>query len=239
MIRDNDLGDFVETFAKAKGIVEEFVPNADKVPWPSGQAKILTDGRVRILSTHDQRLSPGGGYIGAVYPAATSYRKAIADMTRRVTGFMAGLGVRGRLGIDAVATPGSLRPVETNLRSGGTTHTQIFAGLATQSSLDDDGQLAFSGGRPVVYRAAEHAHEMRLSNMPPKVFVEALTGALRKKGLLFDAHKKTGVRLHLIDTLPNVAYTIVATSAREAVLMEKEFLKTLRSLAIRYGQHLV
>ena len=48
------------------------------------QGKILTNGQVRILSTHEQRLYQNNDYLGANYPADHRYRKTLEAMTRKV-----------------------------------------------------------------------------------------------------------------------------------------------------------
>lgn len=231
--------DVLAMISKKGGVVEEFIEEAAGSPSPSGQGKILSNGAMRIVSSHEQRLSETGVYLGATYPANEPYRDQIIAMTRKIGEALARKGGFGRFSVDFLALPngrGGYRvlPVEINFRSGGTTHPFLAAGLLPKGArLLEDGRLQLPDGRFVFYNASDHTLIPGLTGMPARRFLDFF----RDKGVRFDKRTCAGVLFHLTDAVTsqgNVGYTVVATSREQANAIEARLLKLLRQLESEY-----
>ena len=110
--------------------------------------RVLPDGAVELLSTHDQLLGGASGqsYLGCVFPADPAYAAAdrrAGDGGRPAAG---GAGrarpVRGRLRRGA-RRDGGWTPyaIELNLRKGGTTHPFLTLQFLTGGAYDGDAGL--------------------------------------------------------------------------------------------------
>ena len=86
-------------------IVEAFVEGEEKRS-PSVQGRILPNGMVEILSTHDQILGGPDGqiYLGCRFPADEAYRIRLQDLGLKVGRKLAEKGALERFGVDFVAT---------------------------------------------------------------------------------------------------------------------------------------
>jgi hypothetical protein len=186
-----------------EGAIVEVLVDDEGTASPSVQLHLMPDGRVELVSTHDQILGGPGGqvYLGCRFPAASSYRERIQDAARRVGEVLAGEGVVGWLGIDFVVTPGAgAAPVtlsEINLRMGGTTHPYWMARLATGATYDPVAGELVAGGRAKHYVATDNLVSPGLVGRPPAGAIEAVAAA----GLGFDATRATGTTLHLLGAL--------------------------------------
>src|SRR3954471_17689195 len=86
------------------GIVEERI-TGEEVRSPSVQLRILPEGRVELLSTHDQLLGGASGqsYLGCTFPAAPQYARLISGYAEGIGERLAREGVLGRFAVDFVA----------------------------------------------------------------------------------------------------------------------------------------
>ena len=82
-----------EKFAAMGGVVEEFIPGADKRS-PSAQFRIDPHGRIEALSTHDQVLGGAHGqvFLGCRFPADKTYRLDIQERGKRTAEVLARKG---------------------------------------------------------------------------------------------------------------------------------------------------
>ena len=71
---------YIAKFAEGGGIVEERI-EGEELQSPSVQLRVLPDGEVELLSTHDQLLGGASGqsYLGCVFPAAPEYARMITE----------------------------------------------------------------------------------------------------------------------------------------------------------------
>ncbi len=208
-------------------IVEELV-RAPGLASPSVQLRIAPDGRVELISTHNQLL--GGPdeqvYLGCRFPAADAYRVDIQRDALRVGQILAARGVIGWFAIDflVVPLPGGGHEVylsEINLRVGGTTHPFWMARLVTGGRYDArTGQLV-AGGQPKAYVASDNVKAASLVGTPPAVAIDRLA----ESGLAYDPRSRTGATLHLLGALQGygkLGLTCIADSPPAAEELYRE-----------------
>ena len=101
------------------------------------------DGRVELLSTHDQLLGGASGqsYLGCTFPADPAYSRLISEPAMAIGERLAREGVLGRFAVDFVvvrdaAGDWSAYAIELNLRKGGTTHPFLTLQFLTDGSYD-------------------------------------------------------------------------------------------------------
>ena len=118
---------------------------------PSAQLRVLPNGIVEVLSTHDQILGGPHGqtYVGCRLPADPAYATAIGREARKVGERLSREGVIGRFAVDFVAVRrnGAWEPyaVEINLRNGGTTHPVLTLQALTDGEYQEETGLFLSG----------------------------------------------------------------------------------------------
>jgi hypothetical protein len=138
---DTPLEVYVAKFAEGGGIVEERV-EGDEIRSPSVQLRVLPDGDVELLSTHDQLLGGASGqsYLGCVFPAAPEYARAITKHAEAIGAELAKQGALGRFAVDFVVVRdrSGWMPfaIELNLRKGGTTHPFLTLQFLTDGRYD-------------------------------------------------------------------------------------------------------
>lgn len=218
---------FVEKIEAEGAIVEELL-RAEGLQSPSVQLRIGTDGRVEVLSTHDQILGGPEGqvYLGCRFPAAADYRAAITEEAGRVGDVLAGEGVVGSFGIDFLVVPvprsagrsgpgGEVYLSEINLRMGGTTHPYWMARLATGAAYDvSRGELVVNGATRN-YVATDNLKSQHLAPLTPAQVIDRVD----RSGLAFDPTTGTGTTLHLLGAVPGygkAGATCIATTLEEA-----------------------
>ena len=96
---------YLAKFAGGRGIVEERI-TGEEIRSPSVQLRVLPDGNVELLSTHDQLLGGASGqsYLGCTFPAAPEYARAITEHADAIG--------------QHLAAPGRAGPVRRRLRRG-------------------------------------------------------------------------------------------------------------------------
>ena len=115
---------YLESFAESGGIIEERIIG-DRLTSPSVQMRVMPDGSVELLSTHDQMLGgpTGQQYLGCVFPADPAYSRLITEPAMVVGRHLAGLGALGRFAVDFVVVEEggqwTAYAIELNLRKGG------------------------------------------------------------------------------------------------------------------------
>ena len=94
---------YVAKLGSDGGIVEERIVGEDLLS-PSVQLRALPDGRVELLSTHDQLLGGASGqsYLGCTFPADPAYSRLISEPAMAIGERLAREGVIGRFAVDFV-----------------------------------------------------------------------------------------------------------------------------------------
>ncbi len=241
MIEPNDTTETASSyFAKLHhygGIAEEWLAG-EQVLSPSTQMVIMPDGKVNVVSTHEQLFDAKTKqiYLGASFPAATDVRLEIMQQAKRVGVQLSKLGIIGPFGVDFVAVKQRQRwqvfPVEINLRKGGTTHPLRIAQRLTESILASDGLLYDAAQRPVYYFAYDNIVSERYKKISP----EELIQLVRSSGLEFDAKDHTGITLHLLGTLYKYGKFGAVCIGRTPKAAEQLFLVLQRAVD-EYAEH--
>ncbi|HUS63319.1 MAG TPA: peptide ligase PGM1-related protein [Kofleriaceae bacterium] len=230
------------TFRKSIGemgaIVEEFI-EGDVKESPSVQGFIHPDGRVEILSTHEQILGGPGNqvYLGARFPANEPYRAELQRIGRAVGKQLAAKGAMGRFAVDTIATPrpGSARwdlhAIEINLRQGGTTHPYETTRLLTGATLDEaTGYLVTKKGQPKFYVATDNVKLDGLVGLTPG---ELLRRA-KRAGLRYEQLAQRGPVFHLLGAVTEhgkLGFTAIGDTPAEAQAIYDHTMKALEAIA--------
>ena len=186
------------------GVVEELVTGLD-VSSPSAQAEIRPDGRVTVLSTHEQVMGGDSGQVftGSRFPADASYAAAIGRHTAAVARRLADLGAVGWLAVDFVARrqgpEWDLVAVDLNLRKGGTTHSYAALRHLVPGTYDTARHrwVAAADGSPRSYRSSDAVGGAAWVGLDAARAIHVLEAA----GLAFDAARGSGVVLHMFPAL--------------------------------------
>ena len=185
-------------------IVEAFVEGKEKRS-PSVQGRITPEGKVEILSTHDQILGGPDGqiFLGCSFPADEAYRLALQDYGLAVGEALAKKGALERFSVDFLAVKqadGSwdLQAIEINLRKGGTTHPFMTLKLLTGGSYDmETGLFLNQRGEPKYYMATDNLQNDRYKGLLP----EDLMHIIVQRQLHFSPSREIGSVFHLIGCL--------------------------------------
>ena len=219
------------------GIVEERITGAE-LRSPSVQLRVLPDGEVELLSTHDQVLGgpSGQSYLGCRFPADPAYAPAICAAARTIGERLAREGVLGRFALDFVvvrdeAGRWSEYAIEINLRKGGTTHPFLTLQFLTNGRYDEDsGAYLTADGREKHLVATDHLEAGSLRALA----VDDLFDVVARNELHFDQTRQEGVVFHMISCLTEsgrIGLTAVGDTADHADEIYGRAEKTLVSEA--------
>lgn len=212
---------FLEALERTGGIVEELVKGDDFCS-PSIQLRASPLGEVEVLSTHDQVL--GGThqqtYLGCKFPAHDDYARLLVEPGLAIGKELASRGVIGRFGIDFVAIRHAedgwqLRPVEVNLRNGGTTHPMLTLQALTDTSYDASGAELVSRGRAKTYLATDHMHHDAFATLTP----DDLLDIIEETELGWDEETQTGIAFHMASAIAvagDIGVTAIGDSPKQA-----------------------
>ena len=204
------------------GIVEERISGTE-VRSPSVQLRVIPDGTVELLSTHDQLLGgpSGQSYLGCRFPADYEYSRAITREAAKVGARLSREGVIGRFAVDFVVVRDDgdawlPYAIELNLRKGGTTHPFLTLQFLTGGAYDPETAL-------FVAPSGREKHLVATDHLASPLF-RGLTHAdlfdiVARHGLHFDQSRQAGVVFHMMTALSEfgiVGMTAVGDSAREA-----------------------
>ena len=226
--------------AEAEGcVVEELVSASDLVS-PSVQVWLHRDGRVEVLSTHDQIL--GGPddqvYLGCRFPAQIAYRSRIVEDAKRIGAVLASNGVIGPFGVDFLVWGERFEHVvlsEINLRMGGTTHPFGMARLVTGAYYDEGRGELTVGGTAKCYVATDNLKSDAYKGLHPQQVIDAV----HDSGIAFDPQRATGVTVHLIGALPRfgkLGATCIGNSPEECDDLLGRFVAEVDALAQRASE---
>jgi hypothetical protein len=212
---------YVAKFAEGGGIVEERI-EGDELQSPSVQLRVLPNGEVELLSTHDQLLGGASGqsYLGCVFPASAAYARMITEHAAVIGTRLAQLGALGRFAVDFVVvrdgagwTPYA---IELNLRKGGTTHPFLTLQFLTDGRYDPTTALFITPrGHEKHLVATDHLESELLRGLVPLDLFDIVV----RNGLHFDQSRQAGIVFHMISCLTEhgrVGLTAVGDSPDEA-----------------------
>ena len=193
---------FLEEFGRRGGIVEKFIDGLFKTS-PSAQGMIYPNGRVEIISTHEQILD-GQTYKGAIFPANESYRGILQEHAWRVgQELFENNKIIGPFAVDYVAVSRSsdlnvdviIYPVEINIRRGGTSYPYLIAKLATDSVYDPfDGELKAPDGNRIYYIATDNFKSKAFKGRTEEELFETISNMK----ILFKPGQQVGVSPYLL-----------------------------------------
>ena len=223
----------------AQGCVVEELLSAPDLASPSVQLWIHPEGKVQVLSTHDQIL--GGPddqvYLGCRFPARQEYRGSIVRAAKAIGEELAVRGVIGPFGVDFLVPAGRPDGVlmsEINLRMGGTTHPFGMVRLVTRGRYDAvEGELRVEGTAKS-YVATDNLRSKSYVGLRPTDAIDEV----RDRGLAFDPRRATGVMLHLLGALPGagkLGATCVGNSRDECDDLYARLVSAMDSVAEARG----
>jgi hypothetical protein len=213
---------YLAKFEEGAGIVEERITGTD-IQSPSVQLRVLPDGGVQLLSTHDQLLGGASGqsYLGCVFPASAEYARVITQHAETIGKRLGELGARGRFAIDFVVVRdarGEWTPyaIELNLRKGGTTHPFLTLQFLTDGRYDPTTALFLTPrGHEKHLVATDHLESDLLRGLS----ATDLFDIVARHGLHFDQSRQVGIVFHMISSiteLGRIGLTAVGDSPAEA-----------------------
>ncbi len=219
---DTPLEVYLAKLAEGAGVVEEQIVG-EELRSPSVQLRVLPEGGVELLSTHDQLLGGAGGqsYLGCTFPAAPAYARQIADHAMAVGRRLAEQGALGRFAVDFVVVrggSGAWTPyaIELNLRKGGTTHPFLTLQFLTDGRYDPATALFLTPrGHEKHLVATDHLEAESLRGLTPADLFDIVA----RHGLHFDQSRQVGIVFHMISSLTEhgrVGLTAIGDTAAEA-----------------------
>lgn len=190
---------------------------------PSVQGYIDENGKVSIISTHEQILEKSNVFYGCSFPANSAYRNVIQRYSLAVGESLAKYGARERFAIDFVVTPHAgdgeqldVFAIEINLRSSGTTHPyETVRRLIDGHYNFDDGLLYCKNGNAKYYWATDKLHFTSLIGTE----VTSLVNLFNSSGLGWNSQTFTGCVFYCLAPLQlhgRVGLIAVANSDQEA-----------------------
>lgn len=214
--------DYWARFALYGGVVEERIMGVE-LRSPSVQMRVLPDGQVELLSTHDQLLGGPSGqqYVGCTFPADPAYSRLIGEPAMVVGRRLAREGVLGRFAVDFVVVRDveggwAAHAIEINLRKGGTTHPFLTLQFLTDGRYDGaSGQFLTATGHQKHLVASDHLEAPALRSLR----VGDLFDVVATHGLHFDHARQSGVVFHMISCLTElgrVGLTAIGDSPEHA-----------------------
>jgi hypothetical protein len=213
--------EFYALIAERGGVVEERIEGGGFCS-PSAQLRVLPNGAVEVLSTHDQILGGPHGqtYVGCRLPADPAYATAIGREARKVGERLSREGVMGRFAVDFVAVRSndawSPYAVEINLRNGGTTHPVLTLQALTDGEYQEDtGVFLAGGGQEKHYVATDDLESEAYKTLTPD---DALDIA-EAEHIGWDDERQTGVALHMVSAIAvagRIGLTAIGDSPAEA-----------------------
>jgi len=190
---------------------------------PSVQGYITPDGKVRILSTHDQILGGADGqiYLGCRFPADAAYRLRLQEYGRCVGEALRARGAIERYCVDFVTARRAdgtweIVAVEINLRKGGTTHPFMLLKLLTNGNYDPQaGSFYSQQGQEKFYIASDNLQKPNYRGLLPHDLMDIVA----HHRLQFDSSSRTGTVFHLLGALSEfgkLGLTSIGNSFEEA-----------------------
>ena len=199
---------YVAKFEESGGIVEQRIAGVE-LRSPSVQLRIVPDGSIELLSTHDQLL--GGPKRSAVPrlrlprgPGVRSDDQQRGDADRRPSSPGAGCWAASpSTSWWSRSETGDWTPfaIELNLRKGGTTHPFLTLQYLTGGSYDaESATFRTPAGAPRYLVATDHLESDALRALSLDDFFDVVAS----HGLQFDKSHDTGVVFHMMSCLTEI-----------------------------------
>jgi hypothetical protein len=218
--KDETTDWYLDQLALQSGVIEVLL-SGDEIRSPSVQLRIDPEGRVEILSTHDQMLGGSNGltFLGCRFPAAPEYAKTITALAHQVGRRVAAEGALGRLSIDFVVVRSGddwvPYALEINLRSGGTTHPMLTLLSLTDGDYDPNtATFRTPDGHAKYYVASDHVEGKGYERLTPDDLLDLAEGELR-----WDEESLTGVAFHFVSAIASAGrtgVTVIGDTASDA-----------------------
>jgi hypothetical protein len=231
----DDPGDTVENYFAAlerQGGVVETRLDGEEVRSPSVQGRVDPEGRVEILSTHDQMLGGSNGltFLGCRFPADPAYVRDITHRAGEVAKRLAKEGALGRFSVDFVSVRTGERwdsyAIEVNLRSGGTTHpTLTLLSLTDGDYHPDAGEFVTPDGHTKHYVASDHVEAAGYERLTPDDLLDLAQGELS-----WDEESMSGVVFHMVSAIAAAGRTGVTVIGDTAAEAEQSYERVVRTL---------
>jgi len=213
-------------------VVELFIEGEIKHS-PSCQAVIRPNGKIDILSTHEQLLDKSGMvFLGCKFPAKNNYRLKLHSETMKVGKKLALKGIIGFFSIDFLVVEKNnvfeSSIIEINLRQGGTTHPYQTARLITDSTYTSTGHLLNPDGDFVFYSSNDNFIS---KNLIGREFSNLIVH-MEAKNLVFTKERGQGVTFHLSTTLKpygKIGYIVIANTEEKVLSLRAKIEKELAS----------
>lgn len=220
------------------GAIAEAFIEGDEKRSPSVQARIVPDGTVEVLSTHDQILGGPDGqiFLGCRFPADDGYRRQLQTWGMKVGQALADKGALERFSLDFVAVyqpdapdgeEWALYAIEINLRKGGTTHPFMALALLTNGTYClEDGLFYSRQGTPKYYVASDNLESPKYRGLMPNDLMDII--AFHR--LNFRSTTETGTVFHLMGCLSEfgkLGLTSIGNSPEEAEELYQQVVQAL------------
>lgn len=222
---------FASRIPELGAIVEAFIEGEKRSP--SVQGYIAPNGRVEILSTHDQILGGPDSqiYLGCHFPADVAYRLQLQQIGLKVGKNLAQKGAMERYGVDFVAVQHNqqweLQAIEINLRKGGTTHPFMTLKLLTNGNYNPCNGLFYTQqGQAKYYIATDNLQKEQYRGLLPSDLMDIIA----YHRLHFDSSTRTGTVFHLMGALSEfgkLGLTSIGNSLAEAEEIYEHVVKIL------------
>ncbi|CCQ54223.1 MULTISPECIES: peptide ligase PGM1-related protein [Crocosphaera] len=233
---DETWESFSSRIPELGAIVEAFIEGKEKRS-PSVQGYITPNGKVSIVSTHDQILGGPDGqiYLGCRFPADQAYRHQLQELGLKIGQALAKKGAMERYGVDFLAVRNQheqgekweIQAIEINLRKGGTTHPFMTLKLLTNGSYDHSTGLFYTQhNHAKYYIASDNLQKEQYCGLLP----DDLMDIVAKHRLHFDSSNKTGTVFHLMGALSEfgkLGLTCIGNSLEEAEAIYEEVERVL------------
>lgn len=218
-------------------VLENFIEGEEKNS-PSAQVFVHSDGRIEMLSTHEQILDENGfSFLGGIFPANKDYRRELQDSAMKVAVNLRRHGIIGVFAIDFLVVHDEEKSpkiwaIEINVREGGTTHPYRTAKLLTESWFDTElGVLIDGKGNQVCYMSNDNVTNDGLVGTRVSEFL----GFMKKEGILFSRNGGKGVVFHLLNALGpcgKVGYTAIGGCSEEAEMFYTKAIEAVEKFII-------
>ncbi len=190
-------------FGEMGGIVENWIDGEEKRS-PSVQCRITPQGKMEVISTHDQVLGGPSGqiFLGCTFPADEAYRLEIQEAGHNIGEILKRAGVIGRFGIDFISVKKEdgwhHYAIEINLRKGGTTHPFLMLQFLTNGRYNlQDGLFYNRADQPRYYYASDNIYDEQQIGLTPDDLID--TAVL--ESLHFNGATQQGIVFHLMGAL--------------------------------------
>lgn len=230
---DIDYTWYINHLTQMGGIVEELI-SGEVIYSPSAQLRITPLGEVELLSTHDQILGGDSGqvYLGARFPANTTYGPLIMHEAAKVGQRFAKEGIVGRFALDFIVVRKAsgewdVYAIEINLRKGGTTHPFLTLQYLTDGTYNtESGIFQTPAGTAKYYIASDNLKSPAYRKCTPAELLDLVSD----QRLHYDHITQTGVVLHMfggVATHGRLGLTAIGNSAAHADEIYKRFVAAL------------